>query len=159
MFIFAVIATGFAGLVGYRVIASMLALDNPFPNLRIRPATPRLGEKLEISWSFERFSQALQGMTITLEGREEAEVYERSVSRKRDSERTIHHVFATWPVPSEVPLKRSKGRAEIEIPRDSMHSFEGDSSRIIWTLRVKTNVANKPDSDDELPITIGPRRR
>lgn len=156
VFLFALIFTGLGALVTYNAIASLIALNNPFPVLRIRPATPRLGDKLEISWSFAGRTGSVQGMAITLEGKEEATVYDRYRSGTR--ERTIDHIFASLAVLSEIPLSRERGRAEIEIPRDWMHSFEGESAKIIWTLRVRTNVANKPDSDDEMPITIGPRR-
>jgi len=137
------------GLVGY----SLLALANPRPRLTLTPGHPRLGAALHLEWHFAGRAARLSSLRIFLEGREEA-TYRRGTDTVTERE-----IFATidlvntqneWEIPA--------GTAELPIPADTMHSFQGDSNKITWEIKVEGEIDRWPDVDQNFPITIRPLR-
>ena len=55
-----------------------------------------------------------------------------------------------WEIPN--------GAAELTIPSETMHSFEGDANKIIWEIKVEGEIARWPDVGENFPITIRPIR-
>ena len=137
------------GLVGY----SLLAIANPRPRLTLTPARPRLGEELMLEWSFVGRARRLASVRIFLEGREEA-IYQRGTDTITERE-----VFATFDlVNTENDWEIPRGTAELLIPADTMHSFQADSNKIIWEIKVEGEIENWPDVDENIPIDIRPMR-
>lgn len=137
------------GLVGYL----LLALANPRPRLTVTSGRPRLGETLRLDWRFTGRSSRLDHLRIFLEGREEA-TYRRGTNTYTDSE-----VFATLDlVDSTGGWEITKGTAEVVIPEDTMHSFQGDSNKIVWEIKVEGAIARWPDVEQNFPIRIRPLR-
>jgi len=137
------------GLVGY----TLLALANPRPRLTLAPGRPRLGDGLRLDWGFTGRAGRLEHLHIFLEGREEA-TYQRGTKTYTDRE-----VFATldlidttnhWEIP--------RGTAELVIPAETMHSFEGNSNKIVWEIKVAGKIARWPDVDQNFPLGIHPMR-
>ena len=137
------------GLVGY----SLLALANPRPRLTLAPGRPRLGDGLRLEWRFTGRAGRLEHLHIFLEGREEA-TYQRGTKTHTDRE-----VFATldlidtanaWEIP--------RGTAELVIPAETMHSFGGDSNKILWEIKVEGKITRWPDVDQNFPVDIRPMR-
>jgi hypothetical protein len=168
VYLLALAFTALGFLFTYLAVESVLGLNNPFPKLTIRPATPRVGETLEISWSFDRRSKVVQGLEISVEAKEEVSFRELSTyigDADVDSGPTSgtawvtrDQIIATLPAVKQAPLTHGSGSAHVQIPAGAMHSFESENAKLIWALRVKTAVAGKPDNNDELPFTVGPSR-
>ena len=137
------------GLVGY----FLLALANPRPRLTVTSGRPRLGETLRLDWGFTGRSSRLETLKIFLEGREEA-TYQRGTDTYTDQE-----VFATLDlVDSAGGWEITKGTAEVVIPEDTMHSFDGDSNKIVWEIKVEGAIARWPDVEQNFPVTVRPLR-
>jgi hypothetical protein len=96
----------------------------------------------------------LRRLSITLEGREEA-TYRRGTTSHTDKQ-----VFATFDLVEQVaPVSAVGGSAKVTIPARSMHSFEAPNNKIVWRVRVRGDIRNWPDSDDEFPLSVAPRDR
>ncbi len=135
------------GLVAY----FLLALANPRPRLTLTPGRPRLGEALNLDWAFTGRSSRLKHLRIFLEGREEA-TYRRGTKTYTD-----HEVFATLDlVDSTADWEITRGTAEVVIPEDTMHSFEGDSNKIVWEVKVEGEISRWPDVEQNFPVAIRP---
>jgi hypothetical protein len=137
------------GLVGN----FLLALANPRPRLTLTPGRPRLGDELRLEWRFTGRASRLYSIRIYLEGREEA-TYQRGTDTI-----TEHEVFATFDLANtqndwEIP----QGAVDLTIPSDSMHSFEAESNKIIWEIKVEGKIIHWPDIGQNFPITIRPIR-
>ena len=144
-------------LVGVILIVAMvhraLAIFNPEFTLAVTSTRVALGEELAIEWGSSGRIDKLTRFTIELEGREEAR-YRRGTDTTTDT-----RVFAKRILVQQLPPEIvGSGRARVVIPADTMHSFEAANNKIVWLLRVKGEVPNWPDTDDEFPITVGPRR-
>jgi hypothetical protein len=137
------------GLVGY----SLLALANPRPRLTLTTGQPRLGDRLRLEWRFTGRASRLSSLRIFLEGREEA-TYQRGTDTVTDRE-----VFANIDlVNTAVDWEIQRGTAEMVVPSDTMHSFEADSNKIIWEIKVEGEIDRWPDVDQNFPMTIRPLR-
>ena len=137
------------GLVGN----FLLALANPRPRLTLTPGRPRLGNELRLEWRFTGRSGRLGSLRIFLEGREEA-TYQRGTDTVTEQE-----VFATFDlVTTQNDWEIPQGAMELTIPSETMHSFVGDSNKIIWEIKVEGDIARWPDVDQNFPIDILPIR-
>jgi hypothetical protein len=137
------------GLVGH----VLLALANPRPLLTLTPGRPRLGGALRFEWAFTGRAARLGHLRIFLEGREEA-TYQRGTDSITERE-----IFATFDlVDTKNDWEIPRGATELMIPADSMHSFEADSNKIIWEIKLEGDIARWPDVDQNFPITIRPIR-
>jgi hypothetical protein len=135
------------GFVGHTV----LALANPRPRLTLTPGRPRLGDAIRLGWRFTGRSGRLGRLRITLEGREEA-TYRRGTDTHTDRQ-----VFATFDVVDTGDrLAIPRGTAEVVIPSDTMHSFDGDSNKVVWEIKVSGDIARWPDVDESFPIEVRP---
>jgi hypothetical protein len=147
---FVLVGIGLIGLVGH----TLLAIANPRPRLTLTPGRPRLGEALHLDWRFTGRAGRLDSLRIFLEGREEA-TYRRGTDTVTERE-----VFATFNLVNtrnnwEIP----RGAAELSIPADTMHSFEAESNKIIWEIKVEGEIARWPDVDQNFPIHLRSMRR
>jgi hypothetical protein len=96
----------------------------------------------------------LTRFTITLEAREEA-TYARGTDRTTDT-----NVFATITLANQIaPNIAVSGSEKARIPADTMHSFDATHNKVVWVIRVRGDVPNWPNSDDEFTLTVAPRDR
>jgi len=132
---------------------TLLALANPRPRLTLTPGSPRLGESLRLEWKFTGRNTRLGHLRIFLEGREEA-TYRRGTKTHTDCE-----TFATLDlVDSANDWEIPRGTTETVVPDDTMHSFEGESNKIVWEIKVEGDIARWPDVEQNFPIRIRPMR-
>ncbi len=142
------------GLVSFGFVGHfLLALANPRPRLTVTPGRPHLGDSLRLEWRFTGRAGRLQRLRIVLEGREEA-TYRRGTDTVTDREVfTTVDLVATgnqWEIP--------RGSADLVVPSESMHSFDGGSNKIVWEIKVEGEIARWPDVDQNFPITVRPMR-
>ena len=144
----------FIGL-GLIVAAVHKALSLFNPDFTLSVTSPRviLGEELAIEWTSSGRIDKLTRFSIELEGREEA-TYRRGTDNTTDT-----HVFVSHALVEQLPPEIvGSGRIRVNLPEDSMHSFEAPNNKIVWMLRVRGEVPNWPDTSDEFPLEVGPRR-
>ncbi len=132
----------------------LLSYYNPVPLLTVNSPVLPLGGELKLRWAVDGRVEKLRRLSITLEGREEA------TYRRGTDTRTDKHVFASFTLVEQVsPVDMLGGSTKLPIPADTMHSFDAPNNKVVWLLRVRGDVANWPDSDEEFRITIAPRGR
>jgi hypothetical protein len=130
-----------------------LELANPRAMITVSSPALAPGDELTVEWKIAGRLSKLDRFSITLEGREEA-TYRRGTDTQTDRQ-----VFAKLPVASKTRVDLdSAGFAKITIPVETMHTFEATHNKIVWVLRVCGEIPNWPDSDDEFPFTVSPRR-
>jgi hypothetical protein len=49
-----------------------------------------------------------------------------------------------------------QGRTETTVPADSMHSFQGDHNRIVWSLVLQGDIPRWPDVKERFEIVVTP---
>jgi hypothetical protein len=129
-----------------------LALFNPRPVLIVSaPAVP-LGATLGVRWRFTGNVRRIVKLTISLVAREEA-TYRRGTSATTD-----RIVFVNTVLFDSVDRAQfASGSMNVEIPRDSIHTFSAPNNRILWMLHVQGDIRKWPDVNAEFPITVLPR--
>lgn len=131
----------------------ILALANPRPRLRLADGSPCLGDTLTIDWHFTGRASRIAHLKIILEGREEA-TYQRGTDTHTDTE-----VFATFTgIDTSNDWEVPRGTANIPLPADTMHTFAGDSNKVVWEIKVTGEIHRWPDVNQNFPITIQPLR-
>jgi len=146
---FVLVGLATIGAVGYLV----LSLANPRPRLTLDNATPRLGDEFRMSWRFTGRATRIRQLSILLEGREEA-TYQRGTDTHTDREVFATHTLVDTGNDWEIP----RGAATTVIPHDTMHSFEGNSNKIVWEIKVAGVIDRWPDVSQDFTITIRPMR-
>jgi hypothetical protein len=140
------------GLVLLGVVAGQfLALFNPRVRVTSPDAVP-LGGAVEVAWTVKGRVERLRRLRISLEGREEA------TYRSGKDTHTERSVFSTTGLfdTGESAAMRA-GSVRLAVPAGTMHSFRSAHNRIVWTLRVRGEIAHWPDIDDEFPLTVLPQ--
>lgn len=149
LFMIPFVLVGLGTVVG--VVYFFLALFNPRPKLRVSAVTAPLGSSIDLEWEMSGSSRSIDRFQITLQGREEA-TYQRGTSTYTDKE-----TFATINVADTKDfVEMARGRATVKIPPDTMHSFESDHNKIIWSLYVYGDIARWPDIKEEYPVVVAP---
>jgi hypothetical protein len=141
------------GLVGF-VIYQALQLANPRPTVTVNTSIVTLGDELRVDWSMDGRVEKLTRFSITLEAREEA-TYTRGTDRTTET-----NVFTTITLANQVPPEITRaGSAKVRIPADTMHSFDATHNKVVWVLRVRGELPNWPNSNEEFPLTVAPYSR
>ena len=131
----------------------ILALANPRPRLKVADGSPCIGDTLSIDWHFTGRSSRIDHLKIVIEGREEA-TYQRGTDTHTDTE-----VFATFTgVDTSNDWEIPRGTATIQVPADTMHTFAGNSNKVVWEIKVTGEISRWPDISQNFPITIQPLR-
>jgi len=131
-----------------------LRLSNPRPSVTVNTTIVTLGEELRVDWTLAGRVAKLTCFSITLEGREEA------THSRGDDTVTDTSVFEAIELANQVsPSVARAGSARVKIPADTMHSFTAAHNKIVWALRVRGDIRQWPNSDDEFPLTVAPRDR
>lgn len=129
----------------------LLALGNPRIRLTAGTAAPRLGTPLELSWLTNGRLSALRRLRFTLEGREEA-TYRRGTSDTTDRETFAILELADMRDPRET----RSGSCSVVLPRDTMSSFEAAANKIVWAVKVRGEIPNWPDVEQEHRLALLP---
>jgi hypothetical protein len=135
-------------------VSQALELFNPRPTVSVNRSIVALGDDLRVDWSMEGRVSRLARISITVEAREEA-TYTRGTDRITET-----NVFERLQLVNQAaPEITGRGSETVKIPADSMHSFTAKHNKVSWVVRVRGEVPRWPNSDDEFPLTVAPRRR
>ena len=142
-------------VVGLLLLVSIpyqiLALANPRPRLTLDRAGVPLGGAATLEWKFTGAARRLRDLRIWLEGTESA-TYQRGTTTYTDNE-----VFASIEVVERrTGMSLANGIATIELPADTMHSFEASHNKIVWTLKLTASINRWPDVITEFPFVVQP---
>jgi hypothetical protein len=142
----------FAGLALLAAVPyQLLAMTNPRPVITLSRGTVPLGGAVMFTWELSGAAQRVTGLRITLRGSESAR-YRRGTDTHTDT-----HVFFTETLADAThAMNIARGSGTIRIPSDSMHSFEADNNKVIWTLHVAGDIARWPNIDETFDITVRP---
>ncbi len=143
------------GLFGIALVAAVIyqfmALFNPCPQLTISTERPSLGERLSVDWTLRGAVNRISNLTLTLVGQETAQ-YRRG-TRTYTAQRTFYRQDLVSLADS---LAMRQGRTETTVPADSMHSFQGDHNRIVWSLVLQGDIPRWPDVKESFEILVTP---
>ncbi|QDU36929.1 hypothetical protein Mal4_12300 [Maioricimonas rarisocia] len=133
------------------IVYAFLSLFLPRPILSVDRARIPLGASTLLGWQFAGYSGAIRQFKIVLKGEEKA-TYRRGTDTHTD-EYTFHEEVL---LDTHDPLEMYEGELEVWIPTDSMHSFESDHNKIVWTIEVTGEIPFSPDVNETFPFTVVP---
>jgi heme/copper-type cytochrome/quinol oxidase subunit 2 len=133
------------------VVYFFLALFNPRATLTVNANAVPLGGTLELQWRLSGRVERVRRLRIYLEGREEA-TYRRGTTTSTDKEVFITVELANADMHNDI----RGGQRKITVPSDTMHSFESDNNKIVWTLNVHGEIQRWPDVKEEFPVVVLP---
>lgn len=138
------------GLI-YGTFRQLLILFNPRVHLTLAPGVLMAGGMAYVQWRLTGRGGGVTRLRIVLEGREEAR-YRRGTNTYTD-----RNVFASIPVVDtaqsfEIPA----GQARVDVPADTVPSFEAEHNKILWQLKVCCEISHWPDSEDEYKVLVQP---
>jgi len=133
------------------VLYNFLRLFNPRVKLIVSSSAVPLGAAIEVAWVLFGRSGRVRRLRIWLEGREEAR-YRRGTSTYTDRKTFAEVEVAVL----EDPAEMAAGKARLEVPADSMHTFKADNNKILWVLRAQGDIAFWPDVSEEFELTVMP---
>jgi len=129
----------------------LLATQNPIPLMTLSRQMLPLGSKADIEWNFEGNATSIRMLKVKLEGKEEA-TYRRGTNTYTD-----HELFYSETIfESRLPTEITSGATTVEIPNDTMHSFNGGHNKVIWYLKVEGDIPFWPDIADTFPVRVVP---
>lgn len=137
-------------LLLFGTVHGFLALFNPRPRLTIGSRQLELGDTSDLDWVFSGATRRIKKLRIYLEGREEA-TYTRGTDTSTDK-----NVFATIEIASKPNAE--PGRAMVQVPRDTMHSFTSNHNKVVWEIHVKGEIGYWSDVDEAFEIEVLPRK-
>lgn len=130
----------------------LLALRNPKLTLALGESSPRLGDSVQLDWEANQSLHRLKTLRISLIGRESA-TYRRGTRSVTD-----HATFHSDTILElDGPVSEQSGSLTLDVPIDSMHTFDSGNNEILWHLQVDGDIARYPDIKDSYPITVRPR--
>jgi hypothetical protein len=143
------------GLIGLGLAAAVvhqfLSLFNPRPSVQATAGSVRLGESLEVRFSFSGRTQRITQLKITLKA-EEVATYRRGTDTRTD-----RHVFhLTTLLETRDSAVMQSGSVTLTIPGTSMHSFDAPNNKIVWKLELHGEIPRWPDVKLEFPIVVLP---
>lgn len=136
----------------FGIFRQFLVLFNPRPTLIVERDRLAPGESVLLQWRFRGRTGRVTRFRILLEGWEEASYRQGTDTR---TERKLFHasVLADVTQPAAIP----NGTANLSIPAGTVPSFKSDHNKIVWSLKVQTEIPGWPDSEEEYEIRVEPR--
>lgn len=140
------------GLVSVGVVFyQFLALFNPRYTLTLEPARLVPGSVGRLRWQTDGLAGRIQTLTVQLVGTETA-TYRQGTDTKTDK-----HVFCSLDLlTTDSTMDIMAGQVDFAIPDPTMHSFNAQNNKIIWSFRLRGDIAHWPDVDQNHPFTVYP---
>lgn len=131
-------------------VHSFLGLFNPRPRLTIHSGQLCLGDAEDLEWEFSDSIGRIKQLRIYLEGREEA-TYRRGTDTVTDK-----NVFSTIGIVNKQTAE--PGRARVNIPSATMHSFKSDHNKVVWEIHVNGKISFWSDVTESFELEVLPKR-
>jgi hypothetical protein len=138
-------------LAALAAIGAFLAIFNPKPSLFASGRRVSLGNSLQVQYRFSGNVRRLKRLRLSLRGQEI------STSQRGSSTATDKHVFVDLPLLDTTDhTVMAQGTLHVEVPRDTMHSFEGTNNRIAWAFHLHGDFALWPRVKADFAIVVLP---
>ncbi|MFN7960927.1 MAG: DUF3592 domain-containing protein [Thermoanaerobaculia bacterium] len=134
------------------VFYQLLALFNPRPVLTLSRGGVARGGRVELGWKFRGLPGRIRHLKIRLVGREEA-TYRQGTRSVTDRQAFAYQEVLDTQNPAEI----REGWTTVEIPVDTMHSFEAGHNKVVWTLSLAGEIARWPDISEDFPFVVLPQ--
>lgn len=141
-------------LLIYAIGHTFLALFIPRPTLSIDRARIPLGGATRLNWRISGRAHIIRHLKVFLQAQESA-TYRRGTATITDT----HTFFKQTLFESHDSLTIPRGDVDIEIPTDSMHSFEADHNKVVWEIHLAGEIPLRPDINSAFPIRVTPHEQ
>lgn len=135
------------------VVYCFLALFNPRAKIEINSTDFILGDKICLKWKFDGNTSNISRLDIFLEAIESA-TYRRGTDTYTSTE--IFYKKSLIETINSFEIKA--GSCEILIPENTMHTFVSSNNKVLWFIKLKGQVKNWPDINQEYQVNVGPRK-
>ncbi len=154
---FPVLFLGFFALIGLALLGlavyTTMQLANPRTTVVASERFIYPGTEFEVMWMHEKSAARLAELTIEVEGTESA-TYRYGTSSRTDKQVFFHATIVSTKDPEEI----QKGFHLLQLPSDTMHTFEAGSNSITWQINVHGRIRFWPDVTDTYAFTVYPPR-
>ncbi len=144
---FVLIGVGVVGLVVYQ----FLAMFNPRPTLELSSTMIPLGGAAELRWRLSGNIHRIGSFVVTLRGRESA-TYRRGTKTHTDT--NTFYEMELYRTSNALDI--ASGQVGFVMPDDTMHSFEAENNKIVWSLDVHGDIERWPDVKESFTIAVLP---
>lgn len=135
-------------VAGVKIMPPVVSVSNP---------SPMVGETIRVQWELGfRTGVTLQDGRVELLFRESAS-YMQGTDHRTDTHEEIEE-FNELPIGEMEPGKNLQGHTDFTIPATGMHSFKAENNQLAWLLRLRVNVMEWPDLEDEFELDVQPQR-
>jgi hypothetical protein len=128
----------------------LLALFNPRPRLILSGGQVRLGEPFDLEWEFSGSTHAIKHFYLDMEGWEFA-TYRRGTDTTTDKSLFAKIIIADRP-------NASRGSSRVTVPANTMHTFNSENNKIVWSLQLRGDIRGWPDVTESFVIEVLPGR-
>jgi hypothetical protein len=149
VFLLPFVAIGLGLVAG--AVYQLLAMLNPRPTLELSSGAIPLGGAAELRWSFSGQVRRIREFAIVLHGTEEAR-YRRGTDTHTD--RNTFYEMELCRTSETVEI--ASGQVGVVIPQETMHSFEAENNKILWSLEVHGDIRRWPDVKESFRINVTP---
>ena len=140
------------GLVLFGMIPyQLMALFNPRPTVHLSSARLPLGGAAELGWKLAGSTGRVRELTVQLRGVEEAR-YTRGTDTYTD--RNTFYEMELYKTTD--PAGVASGQVGFLIPQETMHSFEAENNKILWSVDLHGQIDRWPDVKESYKITVTP---
>lgn len=133
-----------------------LALLNPYPVVRIRPARIPLGASADLQWEFKGLPGRIRELKILLTATEQIRNTSDEKKRNRDVSMSSKPVFERELACLTDPQQIVSGQIGLTVPAGAMHSFDSGNCRLTWAISFHGDIRIWPNLKDDLPIVVVP---
>jgi hypothetical protein len=123
----------------------------PLPVLTLSAATVPVGDAANLSWRIEGRRDRVQGLTVSLEGKEEVQYISGTDTA---TDRHVFHQVQLYDSGGAPPM--TEGRGRIAIPANTMWSWDARNNKIVWLVRIKMRLAGLPGTNECYRFTVVP---
>lgn len=145
---FVVVGVGLIAFCGYL----LLSMFNPKVEIAMSSGAVELGTEVDLAWEIDGNASRIRKLIIEVHGCQEVR-YVRGTDTVTDEQ-----IFELIPVvETDDPMEIAFGNATIEIPGQTMHTFEAENNQIVWRVNVRGEIPWAPDVSESFPFRVTPK--
>jgi len=138
--------------VALATIHSFIGLFNPTVEIAFSSAAVQLGSNVDIAWEVQGKAERISKLSLEIQGRQSA-TYRRGTDTVTDVE-----TFEIIPLATVTDFNEMAfGNRSIEIPIDTMHTFEASHNSIKWFVVVHGDIPWSPDINENYEFRVTPK--
>ncbi|MDD5597683.1 MAG: DUF3592 domain-containing protein [Victivallaceae bacterium] len=138
------------------VIYCFVALFNSRVTVTISNPRPQPGEKLTLGWKVIN-AASVDKLEIFLKGEESATYQTHGKNNSAQTRKSTFELLKLLDTENREAIHI--GRTQFTVPRETMHSFDGEHNKIQWQIVLHGVIKRRPDINCEYPITVMPFTR